>query len=119
MSTSAADRFSVLLKQIRSDMIGTRNRTERGNSRPVSVCDVRRGQRLALSVRRSDSKNEGEIMNSKRFAGPARRERAAVYLLTGLALGYGTTALSQEPATAPEEAETIVVTGTRIARDVT
>src|SRR5262245_40903127 len=58
-------------------------------------------------------------MNSKRFAGHARRERAAVYLLTGLALGYGTTALSQEPTGDAEEGETIVVTGTRIARDVT
>jgi len=58
-------------------------------------------------------------MNSKRCAGHARRERAAVYLLTGLALGYGTTALSQQPAPEAEETETIVVTGTRIARDVT
>ena len=58
-------------------------------------------------------------MNSKRFAGYARRGRAAVYLLAGLALGSGTSVLAQEPAQEPEEVDDIVVTGSRIARDVT
>ena len=39
-------------------------------------------------------------MNSKRFAGDARRVRVAVYLLTGLALGSGAGVLAQEPARA-------------------
>jgi len=58
-------------------------------------------------------------MNSKRFAGDARRVRVAVYLLTGLALGSGAGVLAQEPAQEPEEGDVIVVTGSRIARDVT
>ncbi|HYJ42570.1 MAG TPA: TonB-dependent receptor [Steroidobacteraceae bacterium] len=59
-------------------------------------------------------------MNSKRFAGQARKGRAAVYLLTGLALGSATSALAQDPSTPPaEEGDVIVVTGSRIARDVT
>jgi len=58
-------------------------------------------------------------MNSNRFAGQARRGSAAVYLLTGLALGSGASVLAQEPAQEPEEGDVIVVTGSRIARDVT
>jgi len=58
-------------------------------------------------------------MNSKRFAGDARRVRVAVYLLTGLALGSGAGVLAQEPTQEPEEGDVIVVTGSRIARDVT
>src|SRR6186713_1459353 len=58
-------------------------------------------------------------MNSKRFAGDARRVRVAAYLLTGLALGSGSGVLAQEPAQEPEESAVIVVTGSRIARDVT
>ncbi len=58
-------------------------------------------------------------MNSKRFAGYSRKGRAAAYLLTGLALGWGTSAIAQEPAQEPEEGDVIVVTGSRIARDVT
>jgi len=58
-------------------------------------------------------------MNSKRFAGDARRVRVAVYLLTGLALGSGAGVLAQEPVQEPEEGDVIVVTGSRIARDVT
>jgi outer membrane receptor protein involved in Fe transport len=58
-------------------------------------------------------------MNSKRFAGDARRVRVAVYLLTGLALGSGGGVLAQEPTQETEEGDVIVVTGSRIARDVT
>ena len=58
-------------------------------------------------------------MNSKRFAGDTRRVRVAVYLLTGLALGSGAGVLAQEPVQEPEEGDVIVVTGSRIARDVT
>jgi outer membrane receptor protein involved in Fe transport len=59
-------------------------------------------------------------MNSKRFAGHTRNGRAAVYLLTGLASGSATSALAQDQsAPVAEETETIVVTGSRIARDVT
>jgi iron complex outermembrane recepter protein len=58
-------------------------------------------------------------MNSNRFAGHARRGRAAVYLLAGLALGSGTGVLAQESAPEAEEGDVIVVTGSRIARDVT
>jgi len=59
-------------------------------------------------------------MNSKRFAGHARKGRAAVYLLSGLALGSATSALAQDPSAPPaEEGDVIVVTGSRIARDVT
>jgi iron complex outermembrane receptor protein len=58
-------------------------------------------------------------MNSKRFAGDARRVRVAVYLLAGLGLGSGAGVLAQEPAQEPEEGDVIVVTGSRIARDVT
>ena len=43
-------------------------------------------------------------MNSKRFAGHARRVRAAVYLLTGLALGSGASVLAQDQS-APEPEE--------------
>jgi iron complex outermembrane recepter protein len=58
-------------------------------------------------------------MNSNRFAGHARRGRAAVYLLTGLVLGSGSSVLAQDQ-TAPEaeEGDVIVVTGSRIARGV-
>jgi iron complex outermembrane receptor protein len=58
-------------------------------------------------------------MNSNRFAGFARRRRVAVYLLTGIAFGSGASVLAQEPAQEPEESDVIVVTGSRIARDVT
>ena len=58
-------------------------------------------------------------MNSKHLAGDARRVRIAVYLLTGLALGSGAGALAQEPGQDAEEGDVIVVTGSRIARDVT
>ena len=51
-------------------------------------------------------------MNSKRFAGQARKGRAAVYLLTGLALGSATSAFAQDQgATKAEEVDVIVVTG--------
>jgi len=58
-------------------------------------------------------------MNSNRLAGGARRVRVAVYLLTGLALGGGAAALAQEAGQDAEEGDVIVVTGSRIARDVT
>jgi outer membrane receptor protein involved in Fe transport len=59
-------------------------------------------------------------MNSKRFAGQARRGRSAVYLLTGLALGSGANAVAQEQgASKVEEVDEVVVTGSRIKRDVT
>lgn len=58
-------------------------------------------------------------MNSNRFAGHARGGRAAVYLLTGLALGSGSSVLAQEQnAPEAEEGDVIVVTGSRIARGV-
>jgi len=58
-------------------------------------------------------------MNSKRFAGHARKTRAAVYLLTGLAIGSGTGVLAQDQsATEAEEGDVIIVTGSRIARGV-
>ena len=58
-------------------------------------------------------------MNSNRFAGHARKRRAAVYLLTGLALGSATSALAQDQSAAKaEEVDVIVVTGSRIARGV-
>src|SRR5690349_11148801 len=64
-------------------------------------------------------KNEGEIMNSNRLAGYARKGRAAVYLLTGLALGTATSVLAQDQGTpAPEETDVILVTDSRIARGV-
>ena len=59
-------------------------------------------------------------MNSNRFAGHARRGHAAVYLLTGLALANATSAPAQAQDPPPtEETDVIVVTGSRIARDVT
>jgi iron complex outermembrane recepter protein len=59
-------------------------------------------------------------MNSNRFAGHARRGRSAVYLLTGLVLGSGASVFAQEQdAPEAEEGDVIVVTGSRIARDVT
>ena len=58
-------------------------------------------------------------MNSKRFAGHTRKGRAAVYLLTGLALASAPSAFAQDQSAAkPEEVEVIVVTGSRIARGV-
>ena len=58
-------------------------------------------------------------MNSNRFTGHARRSRVAVYLLTGLALGSGASAVAQDQGAAPaEEGDVIVVTGSRIARGV-
>ena len=58
-------------------------------------------------------------MNSKRLAGFARRGRAAAYLLSGLAFGSATSVLAQDQgAPTPEETDVIVVTGSRIARDV-
>ncbi|HEV7606208.1 MAG TPA: TonB-dependent receptor [Steroidobacteraceae bacterium] len=59
-------------------------------------------------------------MNSKRFAGHARRGRSAVYLLTGLALGSGANLVAQEQGSPKvEEVDEVVVTGSRIKRDVT
>src|SRR6186713_431670 len=58
-------------------------------------------------------------MNSNRLAGFARRGRAAAYLLSGLALGSATSVLAQDQgAPTPDETDVIVVTGSRIARDV-
>src|SRR6186713_150914 len=58
-------------------------------------------------------------MNSNRLAGIARSGRAAAYLLTGLALGSATSVLAQDQGVpAPEETDVIVVTGSRIARNV-
>ncbi len=59
-------------------------------------------------------------MKSKLLAGSSREVRAAVLLLTGVALGAGSTAFAQDPGVpVAEETEEIVVTGSRIARDVT
>jgi iron complex outermembrane receptor protein len=64
-------------------------------------------------------KKEGEIMNSKRFAGDTRRFRASVFL-TGFALAAGPNAIAQDQnGPQAEEGEVIVVTGSRIARGVT
>lgn len=58
-------------------------------------------------------------MNSKRFAGHARKGRAAVYLLSGLVFGGATSALAQDQGVQKvEEVDEIVVTGSRIARGV-
>jgi iron complex outermembrane receptor protein len=59
-------------------------------------------------------------MKSKLFAGRSRGARAAAYLLAGVASGALSTAFAQD-ASPPvaEEGEEIVVTGSRIARDVT
>jgi iron complex outermembrane receptor protein len=59
-------------------------------------------------------------MKSKLFAGRSRGARAAACLLAGVASGAISSANAQD-ASAPvaEEAEEIIVTGSRIARDVT
>src|SRR4051812_2052890 len=57
-------------------------------------------------------------MNSKRNAGHARGIRVGVFLLTSIAMGVGTSAIAQDQGTSAEEGETIVVTGSRIARGV-
>ena len=59
-------------------------------------------------------------MKSKLFAGHARGVRAAVFLLSGVAMGAGSTAFAQDQsAPKAEEVEVITVTGSRIARDST
>jgi iron complex outermembrane receptor protein len=58
-------------------------------------------------------------MKSKLFAGYTRGTRAAVFLLAGVAMGAGSSAFAQDQgASSVEEVDEVVVTGSRIARDV-
>jgi iron complex outermembrane receptor protein len=58
-------------------------------------------------------------MKSKLFAGQTRGVRAAAFLLTGVVMGAASSAFAQDQgASSVEEVDEVVVTGSRIARDV-
>jgi outer membrane receptor protein involved in Fe transport len=74
--------------------------------------------RRALLLSGSDNK-KGEIMKAINRPERARVMRTNELVLASLAFVASSYALAQEPAQAPEETPEIIVTGSRIARDVT